>query len=71
MHGQTCRGAPCGSYGELSMFSFYPNKHVTTGEGGMIVTDDPVLAEKCRALRNLCFKTEQRLCMTNWGGISA
>ena len=60
MHGQTCRGAPCGSFGELSTFSFYPNKHVTTGEGGMIVTDDPVLAEKCRGLRNLCFKTEQR-----------
>ena len=60
MHGQTCRGAPCGSFGELSTFSFYPNKHVTTGEGGMIVTDDPVLADKCRGLRNLCFKPEQR-----------
>ena len=60
MHGQACRGAPCGSFGELSTFSFYPNKHVTTGEGGMIVTDDPVLAEKCRGLRNLCFKPEQR-----------
>lgn len=60
MHGQTCRSAPCGSFGDLSTFSFYPNKHVTTGEGGMIVTDDPVLAEKCRALRNLCFKPEQR-----------
>ena len=60
MHGQTCRGVPCGSFGDLSTFSFYPNKHVTTGEGGMIVTDDPELAEKCRALRNLCFKPEQR-----------
>ena len=59
-HGQTCRGAPCGSFGDLSTFSFYPNKHVTTGEGGMIVTDDPVLADKCRALRNLCFRPEQR-----------
>ena len=44
----------------VSTFSFYPNKHVTTGEGGMIVTDDPVLAEKCRSLRNLCFKPGQR-----------
>lgn len=60
MHGQTCHGALCGSFGELSTFSFYPNKHVTTGEGGMIVTDDPVLAERCRSLRNLCFKPEQR-----------
>lgn len=55
MHGQTCRGRPCGSFGELSTFSFYPNKHVTTGEGGMIVTDDEGLAERCRSLRNLCF----------------
>lgn len=60
MHGQTYADRPCGSFGELSTFSFYPNKHVTTGEGGMIVTDDPALAEKCRSLRNLCFKPEQR-----------
>ena len=60
MHGQTYRGRPCGSFGELSTFSFYPNKHVTTGEGGMIVTDDAQLAERCRSLRNLCFKAEQR-----------
>ncbi len=58
--GQTYRGRPCGSFGELSTFSFYPNKHVTTGEGGMIVTDDDALAERCRSLRNLCFKPEQR-----------
>lgn len=60
MHGQAYRDRPCGSFGELSTFSFYPNKHITTGEGGMIVTDDPALAEKCRSLRNLCFKPEQR-----------
>jgi perosamine synthetase len=60
MHGQTYRGRPCGSFGELSVFSFYPNKHVTTGEGGMLVTDDAGLAARCRSLRNLCFKPEQR-----------
>ncbi len=60
MHGQTYRGKPCGSFGDISTFSFYPNKHITTGEGGMIVTDDDQLAEKCRSLRNLCFKAEQR-----------
>lgn len=60
MHGQTYRGRPCGSFGDLSTFSFYPNKHVTTGEGGMIVTNDMQLAERCRSLRNLCFKPEQR-----------
>ncbi|TSA08177.1 MAG: DegT/DnrJ/EryC1/StrS family aminotransferase [Deltaproteobacteria bacterium] len=60
MHGQTYRGRPCGSFGEISTFSFYPNKHITTGEGGMIVTDDPQLAEKCRSLRNLCFQPGKR-----------
>ncbi|MDP9179440.1 MAG: DegT/DnrJ/EryC1/StrS family aminotransferase [Gemmatimonadota bacterium] len=59
MIGQTYRGKPCGSFGELSTFSFYPNKHVTTGEGGMIVTDDDALAERCRSLRNLCFGPER------------
>ena len=60
MHGQTYKGRPCGSFGDVSTFSFYPNKHVTTGEGGMILTDDPAIAEHCRSLRNLCFKPEQR-----------
>lgn len=60
MHGQTYQGRPCGSFGDLSTFSFYPNKHITTGEGGMIVTDSDALAEKCRELRNLCFIPERR-----------
>jgi len=60
MHGQTYNGKPCGSFGDISTFSFYPNKHITTGEGGMIMTDDPELAEKCRSLRNLCFIPEKR-----------
>lgn len=59
-HGQTYFGKPCGSFGELSTFSFYANKHITTGEGGMIVTDDFGLAEKCKKLRNLCFEPEKR-----------
>ena len=58
--GQTYYGKPCGSFGDISTVSFYPNKHVTTGEGGMIFTNDPELAEKCRDLRNLCFKSGQR-----------
>lgn len=60
MHGQTYKGRPCGSLGDISTFSFYPNKHVTTGEGGMIVTDDDALAETCRSLRNLCFEARRR-----------
>jgi perosamine synthetase len=58
--GQTCRGRPCGSFGDISTFSFYSNKHITTGEGGMLVTDDAALAQSCRSLRNLCFKPERR-----------
>lgn len=60
MHGQSYRGRACGSFGEVSIFSFYPNKLVTTGEGGMVLTDDPLLAERCRSLRNLCFQTDRR-----------
>jgi perosamine synthetase len=60
MHGQTYKGRPCGSFGEISAFSFYPNKHVTTGEGGMVLTDDDRLAERCRSLRNLCFQARKR-----------
>jgi len=55
-HGQTYKGKPCGSFGLFSTFSFYPNKLITTGEGGMIVTDRPEVAERCRSLRNLCFQ---------------
>lgn len=54
--GQTCNGAPCGGLGDISCLSFYPNKLVTTGEGGMLLTDDDRLAERCRSLRNLCFQ---------------
>ena len=60
MHGQTYKGRPCGSFGDISTFSFYPNKHITTGEGGMIVTGDDQLAEDCRGLRNLCFQPDKR-----------
>lgn len=60
MHGQTYRGRPCGNLGDISTFSFYPNKHITTGEGGMILTDDDALAERCRSLRNLFFQPRKR-----------
>jgi perosamine synthetase len=60
MHGQTYKGRPCGSFGDLSIFSFYPNKHITTGEGGMVLADDDTLAEACRSLRNLCFQPPRR-----------
>ena len=60
MHGQTYKGKPCGSFGDISTFSFYPNKHITTGEGGMIMMNDEALADRCRSLRNLCFQEKKR-----------
>jgi perosamine synthetase len=56
-HGATVRGRMTGSFGELSCFSFYANKIITTGEGGMVMTSDPELAERLRLLRNLAFQT--------------
>ena len=55
MIGQKYKNKMCGSFGDLSTFSFYANKHITTGEGGMILTNDKTLYEKCKSLRNLCF----------------
>ncbi|WP_316812020.1 DegT/DnrJ/EryC1/StrS family aminotransferase [Pedobacter heparinus] len=58
MHGQTYNGKMCGALGDISIFSFYPNKHITTGEGGMILTNDEAVAKRCRKLRNLCFEPD-------------
>jgi len=54
-HGASWRGRMTGSFGHMACFSFYANKIITTGEGGMVTTNDPVLAEKLRLLRNLAF----------------
>ena len=43
---------PLGSFGDLAVFAFYPNKQITTGEGGMVVTDDRAAADVMRSLRN-------------------
>ena len=53
--GQTYKGKQCGSFGDVSIFSFYPNKHITTGEGGMVLCNDKKLDERVKRLRNLCF----------------
>ena len=50
----------CGSFGTLSCFSFYANKLVSTGEGGMVLTDDAELADRARSLRNLAFQPNRR-----------
>lgn len=54
-HGALYKGKKIGSFGDLACFSFYANKVITTGEGGMITTNNPQLAEKCRSLRSLAF----------------
>ena len=67
------RGTPtpkwrrCGGLGDLGTFSFYANKLITTGEGGMVVTNDGALAERLRSLRNLCFRKERRFLHTDLG----
>jgi perosamine synthetase len=60
MHGQSYKGKMCGTLGDIGIFSFYPNKHITTGEGGMIMTDNTALAERCKKLRNLAFEPNGR-----------
>jgi perosamine synthetase len=50
--GSSIHGRPTGSFGDVAIFAFYPNKQITTGEGGMVVTDDPGLADTMRSLRN-------------------
>ncbi|MCI0498501.1 MAG: DegT/DnrJ/EryC1/StrS family aminotransferase [Planctomycetales bacterium] len=50
--GSLLDGKKVGTFGKMSVFAFYPNKQMTTGEGGMILTDDDDLAAMCRSLRN-------------------
>jgi perosamine synthetase len=54
-HGATVRGKKTGSFGAMGCFSFYANKVITTGEGGMVTTSDSKLADRLRLLRNLAF----------------
>jgi len=51
-HGATWKGKTTGSFGDASCFSFYPTKNMTTGEGGMVLTNDDEIAQKCRLLIN-------------------
>jgi perosamine synthetase len=60
-HGAEVRGRRVGSFGGLTCWSFYANKIITTGEGGMVTTSDDALAARMRSLRNLAYGTQQRL----------
>ena len=58
--GQKYYGKKCGTFGDISTMSFYANKNITTGEGGMILTDNDNLAAQCRSLKNLYFIPKKR-----------
>lgn len=60
VHGAEYKGKRCGGLADISTFSFYANKLVTTGEGGMVLVRTQELAERARSLRNLCFQKQQR-----------
>lgn len=67
VHGALYKGKKAGGIGDVGSFSFYANKIITTGEGGMIVTDDEKIAGRARAYRNLCFRKEKRFYHTEMG----
>ncbi len=60
VHGAEYKGRRCGSIGDVASFSFYSNKIITTGEGGMVTTNHKNVAERARSYRNLCFTTGRR-----------
>jgi perosamine synthetase len=59
-HGSRYKNKICGSFGHISTFSFYANKLITTGEGGMLVMNDKSLYQKALFYRNLCFNNKER-----------
>ncbi len=68
VHGAEYKGRKCGNIGHINCFSFYANKIITTGEGGMVVTNDDRLAERARLHRNLCFEAGRRFYHEELGG---
>ena len=59
-HGMMFEGKYCGSFGDISTFSFYANKHITSGEGGMIMTNSKKIFQTLQQMRNLDFNNERR-----------
>lgn len=67
VHGATYKGRMCGSMGTINCFSFYANKIISTGEGGMVVTNDDALAARARAVRDLAHSPQKRFVHTELG----
>ena len=59
-HGQIINGKKCGSFGLISTLSFYANKHITSGEGGAVLTDNKEIFQKIKQIRNLDFNSSKR-----------
>jgi len=59
VHGQKYNGKKCGSFGDMAIFSFYANKNINTGEGGMILMKENDLFERAKRLRNLSFHPDK------------
>lgn len=57
-HGATYKGRKVGSFSDVACFSFFANKNVTTGEGGMCVTDNDQYAKMCKYYKNVCFNVD-------------
>lgn len=66
-HGAEIEGTRVGGIGDMGCFSFYANKIITTGEGGMVITNSAHYAERLRSLRNLCFRADRRFLHTEIG----
>ena len=66
-HGLEWNGRKCGGMSDVSIFSFFPNKHITTGEGGMVVTDDEKIYDRAKKVRNLFFDSERRYIHEEFG----
>lgn len=66
-HGATYNNKRVGSFGDLACFSFYANKLITTGEGGMVLSNNKKLTKKIRSLRNLSFRSDRRFYHTEIG----
>ncbi len=64
-HGQKYKNKFCGTYGLISTFSFYANKHITTGEGGMLLTDEKIVYDRLLKMRNLDFDNKKRFFHNN------
>lgn len=58
-HGQTYKGKICGSFSDIATFSFFTNKHISSGEGGIVITSDEKLIEKVNYYKNLCFSKDK------------